>query len=284
MPSELVSFITQDALLSHWQAHRRLTRRVIQAFPDDKLFTFSIGGMRPFGALVLEFITMAVPMVQGAVSGDWNASTNREPRPKEGIAQALGREHGAAQCALASDPAGALPGVADGVRAVPGRPARSHPLRHRQRGSPSRTGLRVSAGAWNRTAALLRSELTPAADGHNLPRRSVIDMPILNVEHVACNVSDPAAMAAWYVEHLGMRIVRRVPTPPYIHFLADASGRGSSRFTATRRTGSGLRVDASDAVPSGLCRPTIPTRPGRRWSLPVRRLSMNRRSPMDRGS
>ena len=50
-------------------------------------------------------------------------------------------------------------------------------------------------------------------------------MPVLNVEHIACNVSEPMAMAAWYVEHLGMRIVRRVPTPPYIHFLADASGR-----------------------------------------------------------
>jgi catechol 2,3-dioxygenase-like lactoylglutathione lyase family enzyme len=50
-------------------------------------------------------------------------------------------------------------------------------------------------------------------------------MPALNVEHVACNVSDPAAMAAWYVEHLGMRIVRQVAAPPYIHFLADANGR-----------------------------------------------------------
>lgn len=50
-------------------------------------------------------------------------------------------------------------------------------------------------------------------------------MPALNVEHVACNVSDPAAMAAWYVEHLGMRIVRRISAPPYIHFVADAAGR-----------------------------------------------------------
>jgi glyoxylase I family protein len=50
-------------------------------------------------------------------------------------------------------------------------------------------------------------------------------MPSLNVEHLACNVSEPAAMAAWYVEHLGMRIVRRLPTAPHIHFLADASGR-----------------------------------------------------------
>jgi len=50
-------------------------------------------------------------------------------------------------------------------------------------------------------------------------------MPPLNVEHIAWNVSEPAAMAAWYVEHLGMRVVRRVATPPYIHFLADANGR-----------------------------------------------------------
>jgi hypothetical protein len=60
-----------------------LTRRVIDAFPDDKLFSFSVGGMRPFGVLAMEMITMAVPMVQGAVSGDWNALGDREPRPKQ---------------------------------------------------------------------------------------------------------------------------------------------------------------------------------------------------------
>jgi glyoxylase I family protein len=50
-------------------------------------------------------------------------------------------------------------------------------------------------------------------------------MPVLSVEHIAWNVSEPAAMAAWYVEHLGMRIVRRLATAPHIHFLADANGR-----------------------------------------------------------
>ena len=50
-------------------------------------------------------------------------------------------------------------------------------------------------------------------------------MPTLNLEHIACNVADPAAMAAWYVEHLGMRVVRQSPEPPHIHFLADAAGR-----------------------------------------------------------
>lgn len=80
-----MSFITPDALLAHWQGHRRLTRRVIDAFPDDKLFTFSVGGMRPFGALALEMLSMAVPMVRGAVSGNWNASTSRDPRPKQEV-------------------------------------------------------------------------------------------------------------------------------------------------------------------------------------------------------
>ena len=50
-------------------------------------------------------------------------------------------------------------------------------------------------------------------------------MPTLNLEHFACNVSDPAAMAGWYVEHLGMRIVRQSSEAPHIHFLADAAGR-----------------------------------------------------------
>ena len=48
---------------------------------------------------------------------------------------------------------------------------------------------------------------------------------MLSLEHVALNVSEPAAMAAWYVEHLGMRIVRQSPVAPHIHFIADAAGR-----------------------------------------------------------
>jgi uncharacterized damage-inducible protein DinB len=83
--AESTSFITPDALLAHWQGHRRLTRRVIDAFPDDKLFTFSVGGMRSFGGLALEMLSMAVPMVRGAVSGDWTAPSSRDPRPKQEV-------------------------------------------------------------------------------------------------------------------------------------------------------------------------------------------------------
>ena len=76
------SFITPDALLAHWQGHRRLTRRVIDAFPDDQLFTFSIGGMRPFGTLALEILGMGVPMVQGVVTNKWDWAMSQEAKPK----------------------------------------------------------------------------------------------------------------------------------------------------------------------------------------------------------
>ena len=63
----------------------RRTRRVIEAFPEDQLFTFSIGGMRTFGELAMEIITMGAPMVRGAVSGDWNADWSRDARPKQEV-------------------------------------------------------------------------------------------------------------------------------------------------------------------------------------------------------
>ena len=78
----LASAVPADGLLAHWQGHRRLTRRVIEAFPDDRLFAFSVGGMRPFGALAMEMLTMAAPTVRGVVSGTWDTSFGREPRPK----------------------------------------------------------------------------------------------------------------------------------------------------------------------------------------------------------
>jgi uncharacterized damage-inducible protein DinB len=79
------AFISPGALLQHWQGHRRLTRRVIDAFPEDQLFNFSVGGMRPFGVLALEMLTMAEPMVRGLLSDEWETSFNRDARPKAEI-------------------------------------------------------------------------------------------------------------------------------------------------------------------------------------------------------
>lgn len=77
--------ITAEQLLEHWQGHRRLTRRIIEAFPEEELFRFSIGSMRTFGQMALELLTMAVPMVEGTVTGEWNNDMNRDPISKEEI-------------------------------------------------------------------------------------------------------------------------------------------------------------------------------------------------------
>ena len=63
--------MSSQQFLEHWQGHRALTRRVTDAFPEDKLFDYSIGGMRPFSTLAMEFIGMAVPTLHGVITGEW---------------------------------------------------------------------------------------------------------------------------------------------------------------------------------------------------------------------
>ncbi|WP_192822425.1 DinB family protein [Rufibacter sp. LB8] len=61
--------ISSQDLLKHWQAHRGLTRRVIDAFPEKELFEFSIGGMRPFSKMVYELLAIAAPGVKEIATG-----------------------------------------------------------------------------------------------------------------------------------------------------------------------------------------------------------------------
>jgi len=69
-------------LLEYWQGHRRVTRRVIEAFPEDKLFNFSVGGMRPFAELAMEFLKMAEPIAHGVATGESVSSNLQQPATK----------------------------------------------------------------------------------------------------------------------------------------------------------------------------------------------------------
>ena len=47
----------------------------------------------------------------------------------------------------------------------------------------------------------------------------------MKLEHVALLVADPPAMARWYEEHLGMKVVKKSDEGPgFARFLADAGG------------------------------------------------------------
>jgi len=63
--------ITSEALLKHWQGHRGLTRKVLNAFPEKELFEFSIGGMRPYADLSKELIGLASGGINGFTTGSW---------------------------------------------------------------------------------------------------------------------------------------------------------------------------------------------------------------------
>jgi uncharacterized damage-inducible protein DinB len=82
-----VNVLTADTVLENWQGHRRLTRRTIEAFPEDKLFQFSVGGMRPFAEMAWEFIRMAVPIVEGVSTGKWEEYKGPKPTTKAELIQ-----------------------------------------------------------------------------------------------------------------------------------------------------------------------------------------------------
>lgn len=82
-----VNILTADSLLKNWQGHRKLTRRTIEAFPEDKLFQFSVGGMRPFSEMAWEFIRMAVPIAKGVATGKWEEYKGPKPTSKKELLQ-----------------------------------------------------------------------------------------------------------------------------------------------------------------------------------------------------
>src|SRR5689334_25249125 len=65
--------ISSQDLLQMWQGHRKLTRRVIEKFPEKELFSFSVAGMRPFSDLAKEMLGMARPGLDGIITRKWDA-------------------------------------------------------------------------------------------------------------------------------------------------------------------------------------------------------------------
>ena len=65
--------ITSTQLLEHWQGHRALTRRLIEAYPEKEFFTHTIGGMRTCAELVKELLAIAVPGLRQIATGGTEA-------------------------------------------------------------------------------------------------------------------------------------------------------------------------------------------------------------------
>ncbi len=46
----------------------------------------------------------------------------------------------------------------------------------------------------------------------------------VRLEHVGLNVADPVKAAKWYVDNLGMKVLREAPAPANTRFLGDSGG------------------------------------------------------------
>ncbi|RAJ05181.1 putative damage-inducible protein DinB [Chitinophaga skermanii] len=62
--------VSLQDLIDNYVGHRGLTRRIIDAFPEDQLFSFSIGGMRTFGEMAYE-LTVIGEGIKGLVNEEW---------------------------------------------------------------------------------------------------------------------------------------------------------------------------------------------------------------------
>lgn len=64
--------LSSGQLLEHWQGHRLLTRKLIEAFPPDHFFSYTLGGMRPCSELIAEILAMAGSGIEGMLTGRWD--------------------------------------------------------------------------------------------------------------------------------------------------------------------------------------------------------------------
>ena len=64
------SIVSSSELLQHWQGHRKLTRQVIEVFPEKEFFEYSLGNMRTFAGIVQELLAIAAPGIREIVNGE----------------------------------------------------------------------------------------------------------------------------------------------------------------------------------------------------------------------
>ena len=67
---KVATIITHDELVKHWNGHRGLTRKLIEAFPEKEFFEYSIGGMRPAAQLIQEMIDVSGGGIREMAGGE----------------------------------------------------------------------------------------------------------------------------------------------------------------------------------------------------------------------
>jgi len=78
----MAELLTPQSLLEMMEGNRRLTLRVVEAFPEEKLFHFKPAEpLRPFSEMVVELLEIEEGYVRGIATGEWVL----EPEKYKGI-------------------------------------------------------------------------------------------------------------------------------------------------------------------------------------------------------
>ncbi len=80
-----MELLTLEQFYNHWQGHRKLTIRTVEAFPEDKLFTFNVEPMRTFGEIAKEIMGVETYTLNGIISGKWEWKQDETITTKESL-------------------------------------------------------------------------------------------------------------------------------------------------------------------------------------------------------
>lgn len=84
------TLLSPETLWNHWEGHRRLTLRALEAFPEDQLGAHPVANMRSFAELMAELIDVEESVMKGLNTGAWKwEPTPHEFRTKADIANAF---------------------------------------------------------------------------------------------------------------------------------------------------------------------------------------------------
>jgi uncharacterized damage-inducible protein DinB len=67
----MAELLTPEKLWEHWEGHRRLTLRTVEAYPEAQLSTYKAGPMRTFAELMAEIVNVEESVMNGLRSGRW---------------------------------------------------------------------------------------------------------------------------------------------------------------------------------------------------------------------
>jgi len=81
--------LTLEQFVNHFQGHRRLTIRTIQAFPATELFSYKVEPLRSFGEMMNEVLAVEAYTFNGIRSGKWVWQPGEQADSKEGLLAAF---------------------------------------------------------------------------------------------------------------------------------------------------------------------------------------------------